>query len=82
VSGFARNLQRKWARTAGSYDAPTTPYRTLPDGGYEVLRPTKGWLRVSGKRRRAQGRMARMHLGLIQRHRIKAEALNVIPRAA
>ena len=29
----------------------------LKHGGYEALRPTKGWLRVSAKRLRAQGRL-------------------------
>jgi hypothetical protein len=82
VSGFARTLQRRWARTAGSYDAPETPYRLLPDGGYAALHPTKGWRRVSGQRRRAQGRMARLNLGLTQRNRLKADAFNVLPRAA
>jgi hypothetical protein len=39
-----------------------------PDGkGYDALRPTKGWLRVSAKRLRAQERLANMRLKIVMR---------------
>jgi hypothetical protein len=39
----------------------TQPFRMHPDGyGYDTLRPTKGWLRVSAKRLRARALITRL----------------------
>jgi hypothetical protein len=60
VSSLLRRLQRARQRRNGTFEAPPQPYFTLRDGGYCTLRPTKGWIRISGKRVRAQYRMQRL----------------------
>lgn len=55
---LARRIKRAALRRTGEkWPSREQPFRLLPDGGYETLRPTKGWLRVSGPRRRAQLRL-------------------------
>lgn len=55
----ALRRRRKQARIAAEKVGAPQPVRVF-DGGYEVLRPTKGWLRVSARRLEAQRRMAAM----------------------
>lgn len=50
---IARQFRRSAARKLGKeWEGAPQPYRSLPDGGYRVLHPTKGWKRVCGKRAR------------------------------
>lgn len=60
MSSKLRNMQRKFKRRAADYEPAPQPFFTLPDGGYMTLRPTKGWLKISGARLRAQFRMANL----------------------
>jgi hypothetical protein len=69
MSGIARPLKRAAARRTGA--APTTNpplFRAHPDGlGYDALRPTKGWLRVSAKRLRARAMLTYLRHRLLTR---------------
>lgn len=60
MPSLTRRIARKAKRRAGTYVGTDQPTRVLPDGGYVTLRPTKGWIRISGARLRAQARMARI----------------------
>lgn len=53
MSSLVRRIQRKFARDNGLYKGKPQPVVNLPDGGYKTLHPTKGWMKVSGKRVRA-----------------------------
>lgn len=61
MSSFTRRLQRNAKRKGGSFEVKDRPYKALPDGGYMVLLPTKGWMRFSARRLRAQARLAAIH---------------------
>lgn len=57
MSSFLRRLQKKILRKRSEY-TPTEPaIRYYKDGGYSVLRPTKGWLKVSAKRAQLWGKV-------------------------
>lgn len=58
MSSLSRRIQRKYQRSLPDYEPAPQPFRMLADGGYETLHPTRGWKRFSGKRLRAQRRMA------------------------
>ncbi len=60
MSSLLRRQQRKLARVNGSYETKPRAFKYHKDGSYEVLRPTKGWLRVSAARLRAQLYLSRM----------------------
>jgi hypothetical protein len=56
---LCRAMRRQRARKNGTvWKGPDQQVRHLPCGGYETLRPTKGWIRVSGPRLVAQQRMS------------------------
>ncbi|QDP53752.1 MAG: hypothetical protein GOVbin7759_39 [Prokaryotic dsDNA virus sp.] len=63
MSSYPRNLQRRAVRALPDYEPSTRPHVDLPDGGYAVLHPTKGWRAVSARRITAQGRMAQILWG-------------------
>lgn len=67
MSSFTRRIQRKAARKAGNFGVRDRPYKALPDGGYLVLLPTKGWHRFSACRLRAQAKLAEIHEAIRQR---------------
>lgn len=50
MSSLIRRIERKVARLNGGYEKKPQPTVLLPDGGYKTLHPTKGWMKVSGKR--------------------------------
>ena len=50
MPSLTRRMQRKTARLNGNYEGTPQPVVKLRDGGYRTLHPTKGWLKVSGKR--------------------------------
>lgn len=58
MSSLLRRQTRKIKRTAGSFELKERQHRTLPDGGYAVVHPTKGWRTFSAPRLRAQFRLA------------------------
>lgn len=58
MSSMIRNIQRKNARKSPDYEPRSRSVQYLPNGGYRVLRETKGWLTVSPARLRAQARLA------------------------
>lgn len=60
MSSYLRRLERKFKREQPGYESPAQQYRAMPDGGYAVLHPTKGWRSVSPRRLRAQKRMAEL----------------------
>lgn len=48
---IARQIDRRARRKNGiPYVRNPQPTVLLPDGGYKTLHPTKGWMKVSGKR--------------------------------
>ena len=48
---LVRSIRRARARKNGiDWVVKERPFVVHPDGGYSVLRPTKGWIKVSGKR--------------------------------
>jgi hypothetical protein len=58
--GVSRKIRRN-KHNDPDYQPPAQKFRFHADGeGYDVYHPTKGWLRVSGKRVRAQSLMARL----------------------
>lgn len=64
MSSLPRRLQRKRARTAGTYENAPEIYIYGSDGGYSVCHRTKGWRRYSAKRVLAGNRhAATMSLG-------------------
>ena len=54
------NIARQIARKAGWRSEEPQPTIFLEDGGYKTLHPTKGWRKVSGKRVKAQLKLATM----------------------
>lgn len=50
MSSIARRIQKKQSRNRGSYQGTPQPVIAQPDGGYKTLHPTRGWMKVSGKR--------------------------------
>jgi hypothetical protein len=61
MTSFCRKLKRaRCRRTGEKWPAREQPTIVFQDGGYVTLRPTKGWLRMSAPRVRAQLRMASM----------------------
>lgn len=50
MPSLVRRMQRKTARLNGTYEKKPQPVVNLSDGGYRTLHPTKGWIKVSGKR--------------------------------
>jgi hypothetical protein len=59
--GLARAMKRAAHRRAGKeWPANEQPYQRHKDGGYSALRPTKGWMRISGPRLKAIDRMESM----------------------
>lgn len=61
-----RRYQRKMARLPQDAETPDRverdrPFKMLPDGGYQVLHPTKGWMRFSARRLMAINRLRWMH---------------------
>ncbi len=59
MSSFIRNLQRKIKRNHPDYEPAPQP--TIIEGdGYQTLRSTKGWIRISNRRLAAQFKMAHM----------------------
>jgi hypothetical protein len=65
---LARSIKRAAARRLGvKWPSRPQTFELQPDGGYRTLRPTKGWLRVSAQRHRAQQRLIALHLGVFAR---------------
>jgi hypothetical protein len=60
MSSLVRRQQRKIKREAGTFENAPSVYRNAGPNGYEVLRSTKGWLRISAARLRAQFRLREM----------------------
>ena len=60
MSSLTRRMQRNYRRRNGTWESPDRLAFAIEDGGYLVLLPTKGWMRMTGKRLRAQQRMAEM----------------------
>lgn len=60
MSSGIRNMQRKVLRASPDYEPAPQPMIELPDGGYMTLRPTKGWITISGARLWAQGVIAEL----------------------
>ena len=58
MSSYLRRLQRKAARVRGDYEPAERPFVLLPDGGYQVLHPTRGWHTFSKRRLDAGAAMA------------------------
>lgn len=55
MTSITRQISRRIARRNGvPYKINPQPTVMTPDGGYRTLRPTKGWLKVSGKRLKGQ----------------------------
>lgn len=65
MSSLPRRIQRRWQRKRPDYEAAPQPTEMLPNGGYRTLRPTKGWVTISGPRLAAQAIMGAM---LSKRH--------------
>lgn len=63
MSSFPRRLQRKRLRQSADYAPKAQLTIVHKDGGYSTLHPTKGWVRVSGKRVAARLRMAQLLRG-------------------
>jgi hypothetical protein len=55
VSSLTRRIIRNRLRKLEDYKPSPQPLTSLSDGGYKTLHPTKGWVKVSGKRVRAFG---------------------------
>lgn len=60
MSSLLRRIQRKKLRNSPDYDPKPQPTFPTGDGGYWTLRPTKGWIKISGARLRAQRMMAQI----------------------
>lgn len=59
--GLARAMKRAACRRAGiEWPSVEQPYKAKSDGGYTALRPTKGWMKMSGRRLKAIDKMERM----------------------
>lgn len=50
MASLVRRMQRKVLRDNGTDEGPPQPVIYTKDGGYLTLRPTKGWIKTSGKR--------------------------------
>lgn len=51
MSNLTRHIKRRLAKKVGKkWEGKPQPTILLPDGGYRTLHPTKGWMKVSGKR--------------------------------
>jgi hypothetical protein len=50
MSSLVRRIERNILRRQGTWEGKPQPVVNTKDGGYRTLRPTKGWLKVSGKR--------------------------------
>ena len=58
MSSLLRRQQKRILKKIGKWEVRPRPFRIHKGSdGYDVLRPTKGWLRVSGARLRAQARL-------------------------
>ena len=68
-AGCVWKIARNKKRADPDYEPPAQRARPLPDGGYMVLHPTKGWRRVCAARVSAGGRMASMLDNYIQPRR-------------
>jgi hypothetical protein len=53
MSSLVRRIACNRRRRAPEYTAPAQQYVENPDGSMSILHPTKGWRRVSFKRRQA-----------------------------
>lgn len=67
MSSLLRRQSRRIKRKFGNHEPKARPFIYHADGGYSVLRPTKGWLRVSPARLRAQHRLFLMVQGIDRR---------------
>lgn len=67
MSSFTRRLIRNQLKKTGSRKAGPRVTRMLPDGGYEVLNPTKGWQRFSAARLRAIAKLAELEQRILSR---------------
>lgn len=52
--------KRRAQRASSTFEPKPQPTIVHEDGGYSTLRPTKGWIRISGARLRAQQKMAQL----------------------
>jgi hypothetical protein len=65
---IARAIRRRRARKNGiKWEGKEPAFRFRRDGSYEALRPTKGWIRFSAARLRAQRRLADMREAIDRR---------------
>lgn len=56
-----RTFRRAEAKRTGTpWPKREQSFKARGDGGYSTLRPTKGWITVSGRRLNAQRRMAQL----------------------
>lgn len=62
MSSYLRNMQRKFRRNNPDPEAEprAQPIRNVSVDGYETLRPTKGWIKITTRRLIAQHKMRQM----------------------
>lgn len=79
-SGCVWKIARNKKRADPDYEPSAQRARALPDGGYMVLHPTKGWRRVCAARVVASQRMAAALDNYIEPRRKKGKRVYLRPQ--